>query len=261
MSLGLHIFNLLHFSHIFIENSNKILIFVAEMKNKLYKERRKHIGRLLQHERNCLHLDQEDIARMFGVRQELISKIEVGSRKIDILELIDFCKALGLSLTEFSWKIETYLSALSLLPLPKTNLLDKKIKVDVSWLENKFYALLGGVVSETIEFAADSFIELKKKTEEGLESYIIMMEAKGNNLPLWLLNKKYDFEYKYLDAASMLNAYNPYISLAAISRVSGINQNLLSQYANGIKNARTSQMKRIMDAIHIIGKELMSGVV
>ena len=140
-------------------------------------------------------------------------------------------------------------------------MLDKKIKVDVSWRENKFYALLGGVVSETIEFTADSFIELKKKTEEGLESYIIMMEAKGNNLPLWLMNKEYELEYKYLDATSMLKAYSPFISLAAISRVSGINQNLLSQYLNGIKNARPSQIKRIMDAIHMIGKELISAVV
>ncbi len=231
------------------------------MKNKLYKERRKHIGRLLQHERICQHLDQEDIARMFGVRQELISKIEAGSRRIDILELIDFCKALGFSLTEFSWKIETYLSALSLLPLPKTNLLDKKIKVDVSWRENKFYALLGGVVSDTIELTAESFIELKNKTEECLESHIKMMEAKGNNLPLWLVNKEYEFVYKYLDATSMLKAYSPFISLAAISRVSGINPNQLSQYLNGIKNARPSQMKRIMEAIYVIGKQLMAAVV
>lgn len=254
-------FYILHFSHIFIENSNKNLIFVAEMKNKLYKERRKHIGCLLQHERNCQHLDQEDIARMFGVRQEMISKIEAGSRRIDILELIDFCKALGFSLTEFSWKIETYLSALSLLPLPKTNLLDKKIRVEVSWRENKFYALLGGVVSETFKFTAESFIELKKKIEEGLESHIKIMEAKGNNLPLWLVNKEYEFEYKYLDATSMLKAYSPLISLAALSRVSGINQNLLSQYANGLKKARPNQTKRIMEAIHIIGRQLMAAVV
>lgn len=254
-------FYILHFSHIIIENSNKILIFVSEMKNKLYKERRKHIGCLLQRERNCQHLDQEDIARMFGVRQELISKIEAGSRRIDILELIDFCKALGFSLTEFSWKIETYLSALGLLPLPKTNFLDMKIKVEVSWRENRFFASLKDIVPETIKFTADTFCELQNAIEDGFDSRINAMAAKGKKVPLWLLKKKYDFDYKYLDAASMLNAYNPYISLAAISRVSGINQNLLSQYANGIKNARPSQMKRIMDAIHIIGKELMSGVV
>ncbi len=231
------------------------------MKNKLYKERRKHIGRLLQHERICQHLDQEDIARVFGVRQELISKIEVGSRRIDILELIDYCEALNLTLTEFAWKMETYLSALSLLQLPKRNIFDKKIRVDVSWCDKKFLASLKDFVPEPFKFTADTFDELKNTIKDGFDSHINVMASKGKKMPLWLLNKKYDFEYKYLDAASMLNAYTPYISLAAISRVSGINQNQLSQYANGLKKARPNQIKRIMEAIHKIGKQLMAAVV
>ena len=102
------------------------------MGKNLYKKRRKHIGFLLQHERKCQKLEQEDIAEALGVRQEFISKIEAGTRRIDILELIDYCEALNLSLTEFSWKIETKLSALSLLPLPKTNILGHycPVKVD-----------------------------------------------------------------------------------------------------------------------------------
>ena len=213
------------------------------MKKKLYKEKRKQIGYLLQHERKCNKLEQEDIARVLGARQELISKIEAGNRRIDIPELIDYAEALGFSITEFAWKIETYLSAFKLLPPPKSNLLGKKIRVSVSWGDNKFKASLGDVLPGTYAFSANTFAELQIEIEKGL------------------VNKEYEFEYKFLDVRSLLNAYSPYISLAAISRVSGINQNQLSQYANGLRKARPIQMKRIMETIHKIGKELTAVVV
>lgn len=110
------------------------------MSKDLFDKRRKQIGLLLQHERKCQKLEQEDIARILGSRQDFVSKIEAGSRRIDILELIDYCEALNFSLTEFAWKIETYLSALSLLPLPKRNILGKNIWVEVSWHDNNFSA-------------------------------------------------------------------------------------------------------------------------
>ena len=231
------------------------------MNKDLYDKRRKQIGLLLQHERKCQKLEQEDIARILGSRQDFVSKIEAGSRRIDILELIDYCEALNFSLTEFAWKIETYLSALSLLPLPKRNILGKSIGVEVSWRDNKFSSLLGENVPRIIEFTADTFAELQIEIEDGFDSCIKRMMSNGNRVPLWLVNKEYDFKYKFLDATSLLKAYSSYISLAVISRVSGINQNLLSQYANGLKKARPNQMKRIMEAINKIGKELTAIVV
>ena len=231
------------------------------MRKELYNKRRKQIGILLQHERKCQKLEQEDIARALGVRQELISKIEAGTRRIDILELIDYCETLNLSLTEFAWKIETYLSALSLLPLPKRNILGENIGVEVSWRDNKFLALLGENLPKTIEFTADTFVELQIEIEDGFDSCIKGMMADGNNVPRWLVYKEYSFKYKFLDATSLLKAYSPYISLAVISRFSGINQNLLSQYANGLKKARPNQVKRIMEAIRKIGKELSAVVI
>ena len=231
------------------------------MKKKLYKEKRKQIGYLLQHERKCNKLEQEDIARVLGARQELISKIEAGNRRIDIPELIDYAEALGFSITELAWKVETYLSALSLIPPPKRNILGKKIRVDVSWCDNKFIASLGDVLPGTYKFAANTFAELQKEIDEEFKSRIKAMVANGNKVPSWFSNKEYEFEYKFLDVRSLLNAYSPYISLAAISRVSGINQNQLSQYANGLRKARPFQMKRIIEAIHKIGEELTAVVI
>ena len=230
------------------------------MKCQLYKDRRKQIGSLLQHERKFLKLEQNVIAHKMGVRQEDISKIESGTRRVDILELIEYAEALGFSITEIAWKIETYLTTLRLLPLPKRQVLNKKIRVDVSWCENKFSASLGDIVSGASVLKADTFVELQIEVKESLDSHFKGMVADGNEAPRWIVKNEYEIEYKFLDATSLLNAYSTYISLAVISRVSGINQNLLSQYANGLKKARPNQMKRIAEAIHIIGKELVAVV-
>ena len=231
------------------------------MNEELNNKRRKEIGYLLQHERNCQHLEQIDLARKMDVRQESISRLEAGTRRIDILELIEYAEVLGFSITEIAWKIETYLSALRLLPLPKMNVLDKKIRVEVSWCENGFSASVKDFLPGTFVFTAETFAELQIEVEEGIDSHIKGMAANGDKVPWWLAKKKYEFEYKYLDVQSLLNAYSPFISLVAINRATGINQNLLSRYAKGTKKASPNQLKRIAEAIHKIGKELSTVVV
>lgn len=228
------------------------------LKNKRWKE----IGNLLQHERNCLELGQEVFARKMDARQESISRMEAGARRIDILELIEYAEVLGFSITQIAWKIETYLSALRLLPLPKMNVLDKKIRVEVTWCENGFSASITNFIPGTFVFTAETFAELQIDVEEGVDSHLKEMAANGDKVPWWLAKKKYDFEYKFLDVRSLLNAYCPYfVSLAAISRVTDIKQSLLSRYAKGTKNASPNQIKRIAEAIQKIGKELTAVVV
>ena len=83
--------------------------------------------------------------------------MEAGTRRIDILELIEYAEVLGFSITEIAWKIETYLSALRLLPLPKTNVLDKKIRVEVSLCENSFSASVADFLPGAFVFTAETF--------------------------------------------------------------------------------------------------------
>ena len=136
----------------------------------------------------------------------------------------------------------------------------EKIRVDVSWCENNFSASLGENVPGAVAFTADTFVELQKEARESLEFHVEGMVEDGDEVPGWLVNKEYECEYKFLDATSLLKAYSPYLSLAAISRASGINQHQLSHYANGLKKARSHQRERIVDGIHKIGKELMAVV-
>jgi hypothetical protein len=93
---------------------------------------------------------------------------------------------------------------------------------------------------------------------QSLEFHIEGMVADGDDVPQWLVEGDYEFEYRFLDATSLLRAYGPYLSLAAISRASGINQHQLSHYANGIKRPRAQQRERIVEGIHKIGKELLA---
>ena len=240
------------FSQILPSFSNIFIIFAATMDKELNENRRKKVGFLLKSEREYFRYDQKYIAQKMGVRQYLISKIEAGKRRIDVIELINYCEALKYSLSEFAWKIETYLHAEGLLPPPKTNIKEKKIGVEVSWRENKFSATYREIAPKTVTFTANTFADLQQEAWNTMKNLVKAVE-KASGKVLWRIKKeKYEFEYIFHDAQSLLNAYSPYISLAVISKTSDINPSLLSQYANGLKKASPKQLKRIADSINKI---------
>jgi len=72
-------------------------------------EEHKKLLKLLRRTRVEAGLRQIDLARKLRVPQSMISKYEVGERRIDLLELRDICSALGISLTEFVEQLETLL--------------------------------------------------------------------------------------------------------------------------------------------------------
>lgn len=236
------------------------------MDKRLYKRRREYVGNVLKKEREWLKIDQEDFAQMLGVRQELISKIEVGTRRIDIIELIDYCEMLHLSLPELAVKIESRLLAHRAIKRPnkknqnESNII-KKIRVDVSWRDNSFSASFGENIPGADCLNAETFIELQIEIQETFDSHIERLFDDVDKIPQWIVSKEYEFEYRFLDVTSLLKACGPYLSLAAISRVTGINKDLLSQYANGLKKAGARQMIRIVEGIQEIGKELMAVVI
>lgn len=53
---------------------------------------------------------QVDLAKKLRVPQSMISKYEVGERRIDLLELREICAALGVSLVEVVEELENLLS-------------------------------------------------------------------------------------------------------------------------------------------------------
>ena len=236
------------------------------MDRSLNRKQRELIGDLLHLERKHKSISQEEIAQILDVRQDQISKIESGKRRIDIVELMVYCDELGLRPTLFAAKIERYLHGLGVIhKRPNMKYQQglrtmERIRVDISWHENHYSAIFGENVPDAVPFTAESFLELQEEAKKSIASYIKRKDYDGENVQEWIRDGQYEFKYKFLDARSLLTAYKQHLSLAAISRVSGINQNLLSLYANGKKKASSHQVERIADAINRIGEELMAVV-
>jgi len=136
----------------------------------------------------------------------------------------------------------------------------EKIKVNIQWCDKNFGASFGDNVPGAVVFTADTFDKLQKEAYETLRFHIDGMLEDGDNVPQWLVNGDYEFEFSYLDVATLLKACESYTSLAAISRASGINQHQLSHYANGLKKPRPQQRQRIIEGIHRIGRQLINVV-
>ncbi len=136
----------------------------------------------------------------------------------------------------------------------------EKIKVNVAWCDKNFGATLGDNVPGAVALTAKTYDELQREVPETLRFHIDGMLADGDSVPQWLADGDYEFEYNLMDVATMLRAYEPFISLATLSRASGINPQLLSHYANGSKKPRPQQRQRIVDGIHKIGRQLLAVV-
>ena len=132
----------------------------------------------------------------------------------------------------------------------------EKIVVNISWCNHNYGACLENVPGSVV-VTAKTYDELIKEIKDTLEFHIEGMIADGDDVPQWLHGGDYEFEYHF-DTASILQMFAPYVSLATISRVSGINKHQLSHYANGMKKPRPEQRKKIIDGIHKIGKELIA---
>ena len=126
----------------------------------------------------------------------------------------------------------------------------EKIIVEVRWCDRNFGAMFPDNVPGAIVVTAKTYDELLKEIPETLKFHVEGMVADGDDVPRWLAD--------HLDAAALIHSCERYASLAAISRASGVNERLLSHYANGIKTPRAKQRLRIVEGIHKIGRTLLN---
>ena len=78
----------------------------------------------------------------------------------------------------------------------------------------------------------------------------------GDEVPQWLADGDYEFKWCLMDTAALLQSLEGMTTIAAIARATGINERLLSHYANGIKRPSAKQRQKILDGIHLIGRTL-----
>lgn len=136
----------------------------------------------------------------------------------------------------------------------------EKIIVNVAWVDKNFGASLGDNVPGSVVLTADTYEKLLQEVPETLRFHVEGMVEDGDDVPQWLVDGEYEFEYHLQDVATVLRAYEPFVSLAAISRATGINQHQLSHYATRMKTPRPEQRRRIVEGIHKIGKQLLAVV-
>jgi predicted RNase H-like HicB family nuclease len=96
----------------------------------------------------------------------------------------------------------------------------------------------GKTVEETIE-------DFKIGYEEMKETYL----AEGRKF------QELEFDFKF-DTATFLSAYSNVLSLAGISRLTGLNQGLLSHYVKKKKKPTNKTVSKIRHSVHEFGKEL-----
>jgi len=132
----------------------------------------------------------------------------------------------------------------------------QKIKVEVAWSNKNFAATLGGNVPGCLLVTAKTYTKLKKEVKETLEFHVQGMIDYGDDVPQWLADGDYEFKWCMMDTAALLQSLEGMTTIAAISRATGINERLLSHYANGIKRPGAKQQQRIIDGIHQIGQAL-----
>ena len=135
----------------------------------------------------------------------------------------------------------------------------EQIKVFIEWCDHNFGATFGDNVPGAVVLTAKTYDVLMKEIPETLQFHVEGMVADGDEVPEWPRNGEYEFDYE-LDTAALIRSCEQYASLAAISRASGVNERLLSHYANGIKKPRPQQRKRIVEGLHEIGRKLIAVV-
>jgi len=96
----------------------------------------------------------------------------------------------------------------------------------------------GKTVEETIEDFKIGYDEMK-------ETYL----AEGKNF------QELEFNFTY-DTASFLSTYSHILSLAGMSRLTGLNQGLLSHYVTGRKKPTKKTVSKIRNSVHEFGKSL-----
>ena len=96
--------------------------------------------------------------------------------------------------------------------------------------------------------------ECKENVLEGLR---LLKESRPIEQWPELIKGVYEIEYRY-DVQSILSYYASVFTKPALERLTGINQKQLHHYATGLKKPREPQRRKIEDALHKLGSELLS---
>ena len=101
----------------------------------------------------------------------------------------------------------------------------------------------------------NSLAEIKSSIREAVDFHLEGMILEELPLPE-SFEESYELAFK-MDVASLFEWFSGVLTKSGISRLTGMNQSLISQYASGIKTPSTKQTRKIEQALHAFGHELL----
>lgn len=74
----------------------------------------------------------------------------------------------------------------------------ERIIVDVAWCDRNYGGSFGSNVPGAVVFTAPTFEALQKEAKENLELHVEGLMENGEDVPEWLKNGDYEFEYNII---------------------------------------------------------------
>ena len=97
--------------------------------------------------------------------------------------------------------------------------------------------------------------DIKYNIKEAVEFHIEGLRIENLPVPDEFA-QKFDLAFN-MDVASLFEWFSGILTKSGVSRITGMNQSLISQYVSGIKTPSSKQTKKIERALHNLGQELL----
>lgn len=132
----------------------------------------------------------------------------------------------------------------------------KTINVIVEWSDKNFCGGYGDKELGVVLATGATLEDFKHDFEEALDFHLEGMTEHGD-APEWAKEGSFEIVYE-MEFSAVLRQAAQYTTMAAVSRVSGINQKLLEHYASSRKRPRQKQQEKIRQALRKIGTEILA---
>jgi len=116
---------------------------------------------------------------------------------------------------------------------------------------------LFGVYAENVKGVAGGGNTIEEAKQSALDAIrLIKKYNRAENIPE-ILKGDYEIVYKF-DVQSFLEYYKGIFTPAALERIAGINQKQIQHYSTGHRKPRLAQRRKIEEALHKLGRELIA---
>ena len=128
----------------------------------------------------------------------------------------------------------------------------KQIKIVIERSADLFSSYAENV--EGIYGGGNTVEEAKQSIEDSIR--LLKKHNRKENIPD-ILKEDYEVVYKF-DVQSFLDYYKGIFTPAALERIAGINQKQIQHYSTGLRKPRLAQRRKIEQALHKLGQELIA---